>query len=224
MAKVAPTINAVTPTDYGERIDRVKSFAKRLHVDVGDGVFDDVRTVGLSQVYGIDSVPLDLHLMIEHPESQLHGIASLQPSLVIIHYEASIDRREFYRELRSLGIRPGLAVDHDTTIDQVGDELKLVDHLLIFTGTLGHNKGQFHTESLAKIAQARQLNSLLEIAVDGGIDLETGRQATAAGAEPGAAQSLRYRLAEVEQGSRVREDRHGPSLGARSKAFRRRLG
>lgn len=183
MAKVAPTINATTPQDYGERIDRVKPFAKRLHVDIGDGVFDDVRTVSLSQVYGIDGAQLDLHLMMAHPEVQLEHIASLQPSLVIIHHETDIDRRAFYKELRSLGIRPGLAIKHDTTIDQVADELPLVDHLLIFTGTLGHNAGEFCASCLEKIAQARRLNPQLEIGVDGGVDLETGQLAVVAGAD-----------------------------------------
>jgi ribulose-phosphate 3-epimerase len=86
MASVAPTINAMTPEDYARRINNVKPFAKRLHIDVGDGVFTDVKTVGLSQVYDIDGVPFDLHLMMTHPEGHMEDICALQPQLVIKHF------------------------------------------------------------------------------------------------------------------------------------------
>src|ERR1019366_201770 len=52
------------------------------------GVFTPVRTVGLSQVYDIDGVPFDLHLMMMHPDGQFENICSLQPQMVITHFEA----------------------------------------------------------------------------------------------------------------------------------------
>src|SRR5476651_2310970 len=99
MASVAPTINATTPDDYARRINNVKPFATRLHIDVGDGVFTSVKTVGLSQVYDIDNFPFDLHLMMTHPESQIENIISLQPKLVIVHFEAVFERDPFFKLL-----------------------------------------------------------------------------------------------------------------------------
>jgi len=182
MASVAPTINAISPEDYAQRIDNVKSFATRLHIDVGDGVFTDVKTVGLSQVYDIDGVPFDLHLMMTHPESQLEDIISLQPQLVIVHYEAQFDRDSFFKELRSMDIKVGIAINTETTVEQVKDILPGIDHLVVFTGRLGHNGGEFRGDCLEKIAQARSINPDLEIAVDGGLNQESGRQAVEAGA------------------------------------------
>lgn len=183
MAQVAPTILATTPEDYARRIENVKPFAKRLHIDVADGVFTDVRTVGLTQVYDIDGVPVDLHLMMNHPEGQLENICSLQPQLVIVHFEAPFDREPFLKELRSLDIRVGLAINVETTIEQVKDLLPSLDHLVVFTGKLGHNGGEFRADCLDKIAAARAINSELEIAVDGGINQETARLAIDAGAD-----------------------------------------
>lgn len=183
MAIVAPTINSTTPDDYARRINNVKGFAKRLHIDVGDGVFTDVKTVGLSQVYDIDGVPFDLHLMMVHPESQLENIISLQPQLVIVHFEAPFDHEAFFKELRSMEIRVGLAVNVETTIEQVAGMLPTVDHLVVFTGKLGHNGGEFRADCLEKIAQARAINSNLEVAVDGGLNQETSRLAIEAGAD-----------------------------------------
>jgi ribulose-phosphate 3-epimerase len=182
MASVAPTILAETPEDYGARIDRVKPFAKRLHIDICDGVFIDTKTVGLSQVYDIDGVPFDLHLMMTHPEGQIENIVALQPQLVIFHFEADVDRDAMMRELRTMEIKVGLAINPETTIEQVKDLLPNLDHLLVFTGRLGHNGGEFRADCLEKIAQARAINPDLEIGVDGGINQETGRQAIEAGA------------------------------------------
>jgi len=182
MASVAPTINATTPEDYARRIDNVKAFVTRLHIEVGYGVFTDVKTIGLSQVYDIDGVPFDLHLMMTHPESQLEDIISLQPQLVIVHYEAQFDRDSFFKELRSMDIKVGIAINTETTVEQVKDILPTIDHLVVFTGRLGHNAGEFRGDCLEKIAQARAINPNLEIAVDGGLDQETGRQAVEAGA------------------------------------------
>jgi ribulose-phosphate 3-epimerase len=181
MASVAPTILATTPADYAERIDRVKPFAKRLHVDVCDGVFIDTKTVGLSQVYDIDGVPLDLHLMMTHPESQIENIIALSPQLVIFHYEAEADRESIIRQLHAMEIRVGIAINPETTIEQVGNLLNSIDHLLIFTGRLGHNGGEFQITCLDKIAQARLINPDIEIGVDGGVDQVTGRLAVEAG-------------------------------------------
>jgi ribulose-phosphate 3-epimerase len=182
VASVAPTINATTPEDYARRIDNVKSFATRLHIDVGDGVFTDVKTVGLSQVYDIDGVPFDLHLMMNHPESQLENIISLQPQLVIVHFEAQFDREAFLKELREMDIKVGLAINTETTIEQVRDVLPTIDHLVVFTGKLGHNGGDFRADCLEKISEARSINPDLEIAVDGGLNQETSRVAVDAGA------------------------------------------
>lgn len=182
MASVAPTINATTTADYARRIDNVKPFATRVHIDVGDGVFTDVKTVGLGQVYDIDGVPFDLHLMMTHPEGQIENICALQPQLVIVHFEAPFDHEAFFKELHSLDIKVGLAVNVETTIEQVRQLLPIIDHLVVFTGRLGHNGGEFRADCLEKIEQARAINADLEIAVDGGLNQETSRLAVEAGA------------------------------------------
>ena len=182
MASIVPTINSTTPEDYAARIDRVKPFATRIHVDISDGVFDDARTVGLSQVYDIDGVPMDLHLMMAHPEGQIENIISLQPHLVIVHFEAVNDPTELFKQLHEMGIHVGLAIKPETMIEQVAHILPAIHHLLIFTGKLGHNGGEFQADCLEKIAQAREINAELEIAVDGGINEETAQLAIDAGA------------------------------------------
>jgi ribulose-phosphate 3-epimerase len=183
MASVAPTINATTPNDYARRIDNVKPFAARLHIDAGDGVFTDIKTIGLGQMYDIDGVPFDLHLMMTHPEGHIEDISALGPQLVITHFEAPFDHDALYKQLREMDIKIGLAINVETTIEQVRDILPNIDHLLVFTGKLGHNGGEFRADCLDKIAQARAINPELEIGVDGGLNQATSRLAVEAGAD-----------------------------------------
>ena len=183
MAKVVPTILATSNDDYEKRLDRVKGFAKRIHVDISDGKFTDTVTVGLGEVEVSDGLVVDLHLMVSAPERAIAAVLELKPSLVIIHFEADGEHDEIVEALHEAGIKAGLAILPETSVDEVADLLDKVDHLLVFTGTLGHNGGQFKANCLAKVAQAREINPDLEIAVDGGVDDVTGAQAVNAGVD-----------------------------------------
>ncbi len=184
MAEVAVTIDADTPADFAARIDRVKGFAKRIHVDISDGVFAPHKTIGLSQAYGIEGAELDLHMMVEYPESQIEKMLAFEPNLVILHFESAGGHlKEVFSQLKAVGIRTGLAIEHDTTIEQVKDWLPDLDHLLVFTGKLGFNGGEMRVDCLDKIAAAKIFNPNLEVGVDGGVNQETARYALAAGAD-----------------------------------------
>jgi ribulose-phosphate 3-epimerase len=183
MAKVAVAINADSPADFAARIDRVKPYAKRLHVDVSDGVFTPHKTPGLSQVYGVDGADLELHLMVQYPESQYENALAIEPKLVICHFESEGDISALLSRFREVGIKSGLAIKQETTVEQVKTLLPHVDYLLVFTGTLGFNHGDFNAACLDKIAAAKAINPGLEVAVDGGINQSNARLAIDAGAD-----------------------------------------
>ncbi len=183
MVKVVPTILAATIDDYETRLKRVQPFARRIHIDISDGKFTDTATIGLGQVECDDGMVVDLHLMVSDPERAIEAVVELKPSLVIIHFEADGEHDELFEALHEAGIKAGLAILPETSVDEVAELLGSVDHLLVFTGTLGHNGGQFKQNCLAKVAQAQAINPDLEIAVDGGIDDTTGEKAVAAGVD-----------------------------------------
>jgi ribulose-phosphate 3-epimerase len=184
VASAAVAILADTPAEFQEKIEKVKPFAKRVHIDVADGVFVDRKTVGLSRVYGVDGAQLDLHLMVRYPDGMYEDILTVEPNLVTCHFESDGDVKGLLAKLREVGIKAGLAIKPDTTIEQVRDWLPDLDHLLIFTGGhLGYGSGDFLSECLTKIGEARNVNPSLEISVDGGINQENGRLAVDAGAD-----------------------------------------
>jgi ribulose-phosphate 3-epimerase len=153
-------------------------------VDITDGDFADPRTIGLGQVYGAAKAKLELHLMLRRPQDALGTAIALHPDLIIIHAEADCDHIAVLAELQRMGVRAGLAVLPDTSIDSVRDLLPTADHLLIFTGSqLGGHSREFLPENLTKIAAARAVNPALEIGVDGSINLTNAAQAAVAGAD-----------------------------------------
>jgi len=183
MALIVPTILASTLDDYAARIRRVRPFARRIHIDVTDGVFSDSRTVGLDQVYGIEGIPFDLHLMFQRPQDHLERVFALRPRLAIIHAEADCDHAALAAKLRERSVKAGLAVLPETTVASVRELLPLFDHVMIFTGTIGENRGRFKPECLAKIAEARVINPALEVGVDGGITVDNAVDVARAGAD-----------------------------------------
>lgn len=184
MASAAVAILADSPADYQEKVEKAKPFARRVHIDIGDGVFVERKTVSLSQAYGIDGAQTDLHLMVRFPDGMYEDILAVEPALVICHFESEGDVKGLLSRLREVGIKTGLAIKPDTTVEQVKEWLGELDHLLVFTGGhLGYGSGEFLSECLCKISEARAINPNIEISVDGGIDQENGRMAVEAGAD-----------------------------------------
>ena len=183
MAAVVPTVLATTPDEYTAMIERARSLSPRVHVDICDGRFADATTVGLAQVHVPAGTALDLHLMLEDPAAQLETALSLHPSLIIFHAESAGDVVGAMQHTQELGVEAGVALLPATTVDTAEPLLKIADHALIFTGTLGHNGGVFQDDQLTKVAQIRAIKPDIEISVDGGVTDANAATIVAAGVD-----------------------------------------
>ena len=170
MATVVPTILATTPDEYGTMLELAEGLSQRVHVDICDGRFADNKTIGLAQVQVSAGVELDLHLMLQNPLEQLETALSLKPHLIIFHAESTGDVAGAMAHTRDLGVRAGVAVLPQTSVETARPLIEHADHVLIFTGQLGHNGGQFQSDQLARISDVRQLRPAAEISVDGGVN------------------------------------------------------
>ena len=170
MAKVVPTVLATAADEYADMLARARSLSKRVHVDISDGSLADGQTLGLAQVHVDTDTVLDLHLMLRQPAQQIDTALSLKPHLIILHAEAEGDVGGLIEQMRSLGVKAGVALLPGTSVESASNLILAADHVLIFTGTLGHNGGQFHTEQLKQVEQIRQLKPEIEISVDGGVN------------------------------------------------------
>lgn len=170
MPIICPTITAFGTQSYREQIERIKPFSERIHIDLMDGEFAPTISPGLSEVWWPPLLIADIHLMYERPMEQIDELVRLRPNLVVIHQETVGNHVEFADQLRQAGIKAGLAVLHDTPIEQIFETMQSFDHILIFSGDLGHHGGTSDTRLLDKVRAVRERQPTVEIGWDGGVN------------------------------------------------------
>lgn len=171
MAIVVPTITAENPHVYREQIERVQNFAKRIHIDLMDGIFTPNKSVNTAQVWWPEVLQADIHIMHEHPLVAIDSLLTLKPNLIVVQAECKDDLLEICTKVRAAGVKIGISLLADTLVSEVEDILSEIDQLLIFSGNLGYQGGSSVDFSLLeKVTEAKVVNPLLEIAWDGGLN------------------------------------------------------
>ena len=171
MIDICPTIDAEDTETYRRQVERVAAFTKRLHIDLGDGEFTPNTLVPPDEVWWPGGVRADLHVMYERPFEYVNELIALGPQLIIVHAEAEGEFGEFAQKIRRHGIEVGVALLHDTPVDLIKPALGLVDHVLIFSGNLGHQGGSNADLRLLEKAKAiKAVRSTIEIGWDGGVN------------------------------------------------------
>lgn len=183
MPIVCPTILAKDEADYKTQIDKVIGFAKRIQIDLEDGVFAPSQSIPLDKVWWPKGIEADIHVMYENPQDYLETLIKLKPSMVIVHAESTCDIPKFAADLRDAGIKTGLAILQKTTIKEVSYIFPHIQHLLIFSGDLGHFGGTEDFSLTSKIAEAKAAHKYLEIGWDGGVTAENAAELAKAGVD-----------------------------------------
>lgn len=183
MTAICPTVTAYDPHEYREQMELIAPFAKSVHIDLMDGHFAPTKSPGLMHVWWSDGIKADIHLMYERPLPQLSMLIKLRPHTAIIHAEADVDHIHFATSLRHVGIRAGLALLPETSVESVKDILKKFDHALIFSGRLGYHGGHADLGLLDKVRQVKELYPDIEIGWDGGINDKNARALIDAGTD-----------------------------------------
>lgn len=170
MAAIVPTILAKSPEDYKAQLERVEPFSHRIHVDFVDGHLAKVKTIDFEQAWWPGGHYIDLHVMYQRPVSHLKEILSLKPHLVVVHAEAQGNFVSFAQVLHKYGIKVGVALLPETAARTIAPVLDDIDHVLIFSGHLGHFGGRADLELLTKAQALKEFKPSLEIGWDGGIN------------------------------------------------------
>lgn len=190
--RIAPSILSADFSKLGEEIKEVERHgADWIHVDVMDGHYVPNITIGPLIVEAIKphtSLPLDVHLMIEQPERYIGDFVKAGADLVTVHAEACRHLHRTLGMIKELGVKAGVALNPATPLEMLQHVLtKELDLVLLMTVNPGFGGQQFIPGMLEKISALReQLDSLgfqhIEIEVDGGINAETAKLVTEAGA------------------------------------------
>lgn len=181
MAIVCPTILAKTNADYDQQLGRIKPFAKRIQIDLSDGVFTKPKTVELGYVHWPKAIKADLHLMYQSPTRYMRSIIKLKPRMVIVHAEADGNFLTFAKILHKFGIKVGVALLPETPAAVIKDGLEYIDHVMIFSGNLGKFGGTADLSLLVKAQALAHIKPNLEIGWDGGINQHNARLLVAGG-------------------------------------------
>ncbi len=180
---ICPTITAYNAHQYREQMERIKPFTKRVHIDLMDGAFAPTQSPDLAHIWWPHELTADIHLMYQRPMAYLEQLIKLHPSLVVIHNEAEVHHMDFAARLHSHDIKAGLAILHDTPIEYAYQIMHSFDHVLVFSGDLGHHGGQADLGLLDKVRKIREHHPDAEIGWDGGINDANARQLIEAGVD-----------------------------------------
>jgi ribulose-phosphate 3-epimerase len=171
------------------------SIADWIHLDIMDGLFVPNISFGfpvIEHVKKITRKPLDVHLMIVDPDRYLARFREAGANILTVQYEACIHLQRTVTEIRSLGMKAGVAINPHTPVALLKNTLPYADMILIMTVNPGFGGQTFIGESYNKIAELKKMidegGYKVMIEVDGGIDtsnaarlVETGVNVLVAG-------------------------------------------
>ena len=167
---IVPTVDAETPEEYQRQISRIAEFAVRLHIDVADGSMTPNKLVPIADAWWPGGVRADVHVMYKNPMEHLPALIALGPQLVILHAEADGDFEAASKQLRAHGIEAGVALMQQTPVEYIIPGLAWIDHVLVYSGSLGTFGGTADLSLLTKARQLKNHKPTLEIGWDGGVN------------------------------------------------------
>jgi ribulose-phosphate 3-epimerase len=174
---LGPSILTADMLRLGEAIrEAERAGVDFIHLDVMDGHFVPNITFGpliVSAVRSATSLPLDVHLMIERPEIHFDAFVGAGANTITFHIEACGNPAIAISALRSLGVRPSIAINPGTDVAVTTPFVPLVDQVLLMSVNPGFGGQAFLTESVDRARQMRAqldgLNPLCQLEIDGGI-------------------------------------------------------
>ena len=192
--KIAPSILSANFLDLGSDIRLIEEAgAGFIHVDVMDGHFVPNLTMGVplvKQLARIANIPLDVHLMISNPLTQLPWFIDAGADILTVHMEALANEDEVWQALtliREGGVKAALTVKPGTSVECLAPFMNALDMVLIMSVEPGFSGQSYIEGSDAKVARvvemARAAGCAPLIEVDGGMGIATVGKVSSCGAD-----------------------------------------
>lgn len=190
MIKVAPSILSADFANMGKAVEDCERWgADYIHFDVMDGSFVPQITFGHEMCRVLrkyTSLPIDVHLMVEHPETCISQFRDAGADIVTFHIEADRHAHRTLQRIHAAGMKGGIVLNPSTPAEAVRYVLPDCDMVLLMSVNPGAGGQKFIPSVLHKIKaikeMAADMGASLDIEMDGGINPETGRLCVEAGA------------------------------------------
>ena len=191
MIKVAPSILAAHFLHLAKDVETVNRHADIFHLDIMDGIFVPNISFGFPVVEAIATKakkPMDVHLMIIHPEKYVERFAKAGAAMISFHYEAALEASgEVLDLIHSFGVKAGIVINPDCPVEKIFPYLDKADYVLLMSVFAGFGGQKFILETLDRIKQVRkELKRIgrpeVDIEVDGGVGPDNAAALAKAGA------------------------------------------
>lgn len=183
--KIIPAILTDTLEDFEEKVVLVEDVVDIIQIDYVDGYFAqeltccDAKLIREAEI----EVPLEAHLMVESPIKQVKAWYRAGAERIVGHIEEMDDQLQFVETVSNLGLEVGLALNLETPLSDLEEELiEGLDLVLLMGHKIGVQGSKFQRKALEKISELRRQYPNLNIEVDGGVNFDTIQEVKQAGA------------------------------------------
>jgi ribulose-phosphate 3-epimerase len=189
--QVSPSLLSADFGNLDRDVEMVNnSVASMIHLDVMDGVFVPNISFGFPVIEAVArkaQKPLDVHLMIVHPENYVGRVRDIGATIMNVHQEACLHLHRIVQSIKQAGMKAAVTLNPSTPVMMLEDIITEVDMVLLMSVNPGFGGQSFIENTIKKIQQLRALisesGSKALIEIDGGVNLQTGQRLANAGAD-----------------------------------------